>query len=65
MAAVIVHGGAYAIPDSIVEDSVKGCQSAARMAHKALLEGKPALDAGVCSKFIALPYLCRAFSSSS
>ena len=47
MAAVIVHGGAYAIPDSIAEASLKGCQSAAKLAHRALLEGKSALDAGI------------------
>lgn len=46
MAAVIVHGGAYAIPDSLAEASLKGCQSAAKLAHLALLEGKPALDSG-------------------
>ena len=52
MAAVIVHGGAYAIPDSIAEASVNGCQVAARLAHKALEDGKSALDAGeACEVF--------------
>ena len=46
MAAVIVHGGAYTIPDSIVESSLRGCQLAAKLAHKALEDGKSALDAG-------------------
>ena len=46
MAAVIVHGGAYAIPDRIVESSLRGCQVAAKLAHKALEDGKSALDAG-------------------
>ena len=46
MAAVIVHGGAYNIPDSIAEASLKGCQTAAKLAHIALVEGKSALDAG-------------------
>ena len=46
MAAVIVHGGAYAIPDSIADASVRGCQNAAGLAHRALREGKSAVDAG-------------------
>ena len=46
MAAVIVHGGAYAIPDSVANSKVKGCQKAAEAAHKALIAGKSALDAG-------------------
>jgi isoaspartyl peptidase/L-asparaginase-like protein (Ntn-hydrolase superfamily) len=46
MAAVIVHGGAYTIPDGIVESSLRGCQLAAKQAHKALEDGKSALDAG-------------------
>lgn len=46
MAAVVVHGGAYAIPDSKVDASLRGCQEAAKLAHKALKEGKSALDAG-------------------
>ena len=46
MAAVIVHGGAYAIPDSIAKEKVKGCERAAREAYRALVEGKSALDAG-------------------
>ena len=53
MAAVIVHGGAYAIPDGIVESSLRGCQLAAKQAHKALEEGKSALDAG--TKIIVHP----------
>lgn len=47
MAAVIVHGGAYAIPDSLVEPKVEGCKRAAESAHKALMEGKSATDAGI------------------
>ena len=50
MAAVIVHGGASAIPDGKAEASVHGCQSAARRAHKALKDGKSALDAGIFVK---------------
>ena len=46
MAAVIVHGGAYAIPDAIAEASVAGCKEAAEKAYQALKSGKSALDAG-------------------
>lgn len=46
MAAVIVHGGSYAIPSHLVEPSRRGCEKAALEAHRVLLEGKSALDAG-------------------
>lgn len=46
MAAVIVHGGSYAIPSPLVEPSRRGCEKAALEAHRVLLEGKSALDAG-------------------
>lgn len=46
MAAVIVHGGAYAIPDSIAEDCKVGCAAAANSAYEALLAGKSAVDCG-------------------
>ena len=45
MASVIVHGGAYAIPDHMVAANRSGMQIAATSAHKALMEGKSALDA--------------------
>lgn len=45
MATVIVHGGAYAIPDHLVAAKKGGVQTAAARAHKALMEGKTALDA--------------------
>ena len=45
MAAVIVHGGAYAIPDHLVAAKKSGVQIAATSAHKALMDGKTALDA--------------------
>ena len=47
MAAVIVHGGAWAIPDSLAGASTEGCEKAAVAAHGALLAGKSALDAGI------------------
>ena len=46
MAAVIVHGGAYAIPDSIAESCLVGCRVAAESAYEALLAGKSAVDGG-------------------
>ena len=45
MASIIVHGGAYAIPDHLVAAKKSGVQIAASNAHKALMEGKTALDA--------------------
>lgn len=46
MAAVIVHGGSYTIPSHLVEPNRRGCEKAALEAHRVLLEGKSALDAG-------------------
>ena len=45
MASIIVHGGAYAMPDHLVAVKKGGVQTAASNAHKALMEGKTALDA--------------------
>ena len=45
MASIVVHGGAYAIPDHLVAVKRSGVQIAATNAHKALMEGKTALDA--------------------
>ena len=47
MAAVIVHGGAYAIPDSIAEDSLAGCREASECSYEALMNGKSAVEAGI------------------
>ena len=46
MAAVIVHGGAYAIPDAVVNGCVSGCEEAAGRAYQLLTSGQSALDAG-------------------
>ncbi len=46
MAVVIVHGGAYTIPDAAVGRKLEGCRRAAQSAYKALTEGKSATDAG-------------------
>ncbi|XP_064403552.1 isoaspartyl peptidase/L-asparaginase-like isoform X2 [Halichondria panicea] len=45
MAAVIVHAGAYDIPDHEADPLREGCKKAAQEAHKALTEGKSAVDA--------------------
>ena len=47
MEAVIVHGGAYTIPNSTVDACVAGCKAAAERAYQLLKSGKSALDAGV------------------
>ena len=47
--AVIVHGGAYAIPDSLADATVAGCREAAEKAYQVLKAGKTALDAGTDS----------------
>ena len=47
MAAIIVHGGASAIPSAIRELCVTGCRTAADEGYKVLKAGSSALDAGV------------------
>lgn len=44
--ALIVHGGAWNIPDELVEPHLRGCRSALEAGWKVLLEGGPA-DAAV------------------
>ena len=46
MAAVIVHGGAYAIPDDIADRCEAGCREVSKRAYEVLKSGKSALDAG-------------------
>jgi beta-aspartyl-peptidase (threonine type) len=43
--AIIVHGGAWSLPDRLVEASVRGVEEAARRGWKALTSGGSALDA--------------------
>ena len=45
MAAIIVHGGAWAIPDEMRDECVRGCESAAREGYEVLLKGGSSLDA--------------------
>jgi beta-aspartyl-peptidase (threonine type) len=42
---IIVHGGAWAIPDRMVEAHLAGCEAAAREGGRALSEGGSAIDA--------------------
>ena len=46
MAAIIVHAGAYAIPDDVADGMKAGCEKAAQGGHEVLLAGKSAVDAG-------------------
>jgi beta-aspartyl-peptidase (threonine type) len=43
--AIIVHGGAWSIPDDAVEDHIKGCREAAIRGYECLKSGS-AIDAG-------------------
>ncbi len=45
MEAIVVHGGAWAIPDAVVEDHLRGCERAAAAGADVLRGGGTALDA--------------------
>ncbi|UCE90855.1 MAG: isoaspartyl peptidase/L-asparaginase [Methanobacteriota archaeon] len=45
--SIIVHGGAWSIPDDLVDGHVRGCESAADAGFKELLAGASAMDAVV------------------
>ena len=45
--AVVVHGGAFSIPDEDAAASVEGCVHAAKEAFEVLRSGKSAIDAGL------------------
>lgn len=45
MSAIIVHGGAYAIEDELVDRKVNGCKDAVRAGHDVLEKGGTCLDA--------------------
>lgn len=45
MRAIVVQGGAWAIPDDIADESVEGCRRAAAEGMKALTEKKSAVEA--------------------
>jgi isoaspartyl peptidase/L-asparaginase-like protein (Ntn-hydrolase superfamily) len=42
---VIVHGGAWNIPDHLLNGSIKGAKASARAAYQILKDGGTALDA--------------------
>ena len=43
--AIVVHGGAWAIPDKIADASQDGVKEAVRIGYKILMEGGSAVDA--------------------
>ena len=43
--AIVIHGGAWAIPDKIADASQDGVKEAARIGYKILMEGGSAVDA--------------------
>ncbi len=45
--SIIVHGGAWDIPDGLVDRHVKGCDSAAEIGYQRLVAGASAVDAVV------------------
>jgi L-asparaginase / beta-aspartyl-peptidase len=47
--SLIIHGGAWSIPDADVEESIAGCRSAAEVAWQVLAQGGSALDAVVAA----------------
>lgn len=42
---IVIHGGAWAIPDELAEASVEGVIRAAKTGYKILLDGGSAVDA--------------------
>ena len=45
MAAITVHGGAWAIPDGVRDESVRGCEAAALAGYEVVKKGGSALNA--------------------
>ena len=45
--SIAVHGGAWDIPDGLVERNIRGCERAAAIGHDVLESGASALDAAV------------------
>ena len=43
--SIVIHGGAWAIPDSLAEASKEGVQEAARIGYNLLLKEGTAVDA--------------------
>lgn len=42
---IIVHGGAWGIPDDVVNDHIKGCEKAVKSGFQVLMDGGTAVDA--------------------
>lgn len=42
---IVIHGGAWAIPDSLAQASVEGVKRAARVGYQLLMDGRSAVDA--------------------
>lgn len=45
--SIIVHGGAWSIPDDLVDDHIRGCESSVNAGFEELLAGASAVDAVV------------------
>ena len=45
MAVILIHGGAWSVPDSLEEASREGVKKAARVGHEVLKQGGSALEA--------------------
>ena len=45
--SLVVHGGAWDIPDRLVQSSIRGCERAAQVGFEALASGSSAIDAVV------------------
>ena len=43
--SIVIHGGAWAIPDKIAEQSKEGVQTAAKIGYEILTNGGSAIDA--------------------
>lgn len=45
--SIVVHGGAWNIPDGLVEAHLKGCEAAAEKGYDELVRGESAVQAVV------------------
>ena len=43
--SIVIHGGAWAIPDKIAEKSTEGVKTAAKISYEILMNGGSAVDA--------------------
>ena len=54
MVSIVIHGGAWAIPDSIAIPTKKGVEEAARVGYEVLRAGGSAIDAVQVHSFIVV-----------